>query len=553
MSSYLVLARKYRPQTFEDVSGQEQVTKTLGNAIKRNKIAHAHLFCGPRGVGKTSIARIFAKCLNCEKGAPTASPCGVCDSCTSIANGTSLAVREIDGASNNSVDNVRDLIDSFRSLPPPGATYKAYIIDEVHMLSTSAFNALLKSLEEPPPHTVFILATTEVHKIPDTVLSRCQRHDFRALSLDEIEDRLAYVAQKDGIAIDADALKLVARLSDGSMRDAQSLLDRVHAFCDGKVTGDEASRALGVVGKSVLSEFASAVFKKDPAKAIAQMGEIFKSGGDPVLFLRELVSYWRDILYVAVAGDNLPPAITESYAAELKKIIAGISLSEIQEINAHLRQGADAAMRSSFIKPALEALAVRVATREWANRGSSSTPSSSGGIGGTKPIQAAAVATKSSAPEAPRAAAPELAGDVVEASAVQRPVHTVQFPQWPDFVGSASKVGGVVFSEQLKRLTPKKFEPGNLHGAGPEFTASYFQKNKGKFLEILMQVTGVTSWNLTFEVSKSEGGSLHEAEKKAKGEEAQTRKAALEKHPSVQALLDAFPGSKISNVTLSEK
>ncbi|MCB0310377.1 MAG: DNA polymerase III subunit gamma/tau, partial [Bdellovibrionales bacterium] len=199
--SYLVFARKYRPDSFATVSGQEHVTQTLSNAIKRDCVAHAYVFSGPRCVGKTSIARIFAKALNCENG-PTATPCLECQNCKEISQGTSLAVREIDGASHNSVDNVRELIDSFRSLPAPGTRYKVYIIDEVHMLSLSAFNALLKSLEEPPPHTVFILATTEPHKIPDTVMSRCQRHDFRSLSLESIQSRLADIAEKESLKID---------------------------------------------------------------------------------------------------------------------------------------------------------------------------------------------------------------------------------------------------------------------------------------------------------------------------------------------------------------
>ncbi|MCB0337324.1 MAG: DNA polymerase III subunit gamma/tau, partial [Bdellovibrionales bacterium] len=198
--SYLVIARKYRPGTFEAVLGQEHVTRTLANSIKRDRIAHAYVFAGPRGVGKTSSARVLAKALNCEHG-PTDSPCGECAPCKDIAEGRCLAVREIDGASHNSVDNVRELIDSFRSLPPPGCRYKVYIIDEVHMLSTSAFNALLKSLEEPPPHTVFILATTELHKIPETVLSRCQRHDFRPMSIQAIEGNLRAVAEAEQISI----------------------------------------------------------------------------------------------------------------------------------------------------------------------------------------------------------------------------------------------------------------------------------------------------------------------------------------------------------------
>ena len=212
--SYLVLARKYRPAGFNSVSGQEHVTRTLSNAIKLDKVVHAFLFTGPRGVGKTSVSRILSKALNCQNPHET-EPCQECASCKEIGQGNSLAVREIDGASHNSVDNVRELVDSFKTLPPPGYKYKVYIIDEVHMLSISAFNALLKSLEEPPPNTVFILATTEVHKIPDTVISRCQRHDFRALAIGSIEARLKEICQFEGIEAEQEAITLVARLSDG--------------------------------------------------------------------------------------------------------------------------------------------------------------------------------------------------------------------------------------------------------------------------------------------------------------------------------------------------
>jgi len=225
---YLVLARKFRPQTFEDVAGQEHVVKTLRNSIGQGRVAHAFLFSGPRGVGKTSVARILAKSLNCEKG-PTATPCNVCSNCREITNGSSLDVREIDGASNRGIDEIRELRENVK-FAPAAAKYKIYIIDEVHMLTREAFNALLKTLEEPPSHVIFIFATTESHKVPATIISRCQCYDFRRISLKEIAANLGRVAAAEGIKISPSALLWIAEAGDGSMRDAQSIFDQVISY-----------------------------------------------------------------------------------------------------------------------------------------------------------------------------------------------------------------------------------------------------------------------------------------------------------------------------------
>src|SRR5512134_627739 len=226
--SYLVLARKWRPKTFDDLSGQEPITRILTNAVTQGKISHAYIFSGPRGVGKTSTARILAKALNCKEG-PTANPCGVCDSCIGITEGSSVDVIEIDGASNNSVDDIRDLRERVK-YAPSGSKYKVYIIDEVHMLSGSAFNALLKTLEEPPSHVIFVLATTEMKKIPATVLSRCQHMPFRRISAGEIKARLKHISDTEDIKISSPALGLVARAADGSMRDSLTILDQISSF-----------------------------------------------------------------------------------------------------------------------------------------------------------------------------------------------------------------------------------------------------------------------------------------------------------------------------------
>jgi len=357
--SYLVLARKYRPQDFATVTGQVQVTRTLANAIKRNRVAHAHLFCGPRGVGKTSIARIFAKALNCE-GGPKTNPCMKCANCLEITAGSSLAVREIDGASHNSVDNVRDLIDSFRSMPPPGSPYKVYIIDEVHMLSIAAFNALLKSLEEPPPNTVFILATTEVHKIPDTVLSRCVRHEFRALPLLAVQERLTEIALVEKLDVEPAVLTMIARLSEGSMRDAQTLLERVQSFCEDKITALEASLVLGSVDRITLLKLVDSILERAPKLALEIVQDIFSRGLDPTVLLREFVSIWRELLLVS-AGVDIPLCLDKE---ELRGLAKKSSSTDLQDLVTLARQGCDTALRSSYVRIAFEALVARLATRE---------------------------------------------------------------------------------------------------------------------------------------------------------------------------------------------
>src|SRR5262245_13187627 len=248
--AYLVSARRWRPQTFEDLIGQEHVARTLGNAIRSDRVAHAFLFTGVRGVGKTTAARILAKALNCERG-PTPTPCNVCVNCLEITAGNAVDVLEIDGASNTGVDDVREIIDNVR-YQPAKSRFKIYIIDEVHMLSTSAFNALLKTLEEPPPHVKFIFATTDPHKVPHTIHSRCQRYDFKRIPLRLIVERLAHIVRSDGIEVSERALFLVAREAEGSMRDAQSMLDQVIAFAGKKVRDEDVADALGLADRSGL-------------------------------------------------------------------------------------------------------------------------------------------------------------------------------------------------------------------------------------------------------------------------------------------------------------
>ncbi len=317
--SYLVLARKWRPQQLADILGQSHVTRTLENALSSGRIAHAFLFTGARGVGKTSAARILAKALCCEKG-PTPTPCGVCNACVEIAEGRATDVFEIDAASNTGVANVREIIDNVRYLPS-SARFKIYIIDEVHMLSTGAFNALLKTLEEPPAHVKFILATTDVHKVPVTILSRCQRYDFRRISLDGVADRLSTILSKEGVEHDPAALFLVARESEGSMRDAQSLLEQVIAFADGRrLDPDLVREALGVADRRTVEGVVAAILARDPGAVLGFLREVHERGFDMKRFADALVEEVRDLYVSRILPD--PKSVLDRPADEVSALMA---------------------------------------------------------------------------------------------------------------------------------------------------------------------------------------------------------------------------------------
>ena len=300
--AYEVIARKWRPQKFDDVVGQEHVTQTLKNAIKSDRVAHAYLFVGPRGVGKTSTARIFAKALNCEKG-PTATPCDKCDSCKEIMAGNNLDVLEIDAASNTGVDNVRDLRDNVRYAPSRGP-FKIYIIDEVHMLSTAAFNALLKTLEEPPKHVKFVFATTEPQKVPATILSRCQRFDLRRISVKDIVKRLSEVAEAEKLEIDDDAMLAIARGAEGGLRDAESALDQLIAFRGKNIKEEDVLSVFGLVARHTLDELALAVLKGNIVAAIKLIAEMDEGGKDIQRVILELLEHFRNVLVCLYTGET---------------------------------------------------------------------------------------------------------------------------------------------------------------------------------------------------------------------------------------------------------
>ena len=296
--SYVALYRKFRPLIFEDVKGQDHIVTTLKNQIQQNRLGHAYLFTGTRGTGKTTVAKIFAKAVNCENPAEDGSPCGHCKVCEAINAGNSLNVIEIDAASNNGVDNIREIIEEV-AYPPTEGKYKVYIIDEVHMLSTGAFNALLKTLEEPPEYVIFILATTEVHKIPITILSRCQRYDFRHISLDTIADRLRELMDKEGIEAEDKAVRYIAKAADGSMRDALSLLEQCIAFYMGEtLTYDKVLNVLGVVDTEVFSKLLRAIIDKNVTATMTLLEEVVMEGRDLRQFVTDFTWYLRNLLLI---------------------------------------------------------------------------------------------------------------------------------------------------------------------------------------------------------------------------------------------------------------
>ena len=357
--SYIVLARKWRPQNFDEVVGQQFITTTLKNSLSSGKVAHAILFSGPRGVGKTSTARILAKSINCDKG-PTPTPCSVCTNCIEISEGKFIDVIEIDAASHTGVGDVREIIENIKYLPVSGKT-KVYIIDEIHMLSNSAFNALLKTLEEPPGHALFILATTEVSKIPLTILSRCQKYDFKKVSSNDIKNSLKQITSRENIEIDDNTIHIIASESDGSLRDALSLLDKLNTTFDGKIKYEEATKLFGIFDSSYCLSLFKSILAQNSKKCLQIIIELNQKGINPKKTIEQLLRIVRYSVFIRVCGSSVTTDLAEDEASQINEEVSKFDIGALENIFNQTLKASEDISRSAYPEIALEMNIVKLA------------------------------------------------------------------------------------------------------------------------------------------------------------------------------------------------
>jgi len=541
--SYLVLARKWRPGNFDDVVGQEHVTRTLKNAIEAERVAHAYLFTGARGVGKTSAARILAKALNCEKG-PTTDPCNECTHCREIAGGSSLDVHEIDGASNTSVDDIRDLKEGINYLPST-CRKKVYIIDEVHMLSTSAFNALLKTLEEPPPHVIFIFATTEPHKIPGTILSRCQRFDFKRIPVKLIFEQMKTIAGKEKLDITDKGLMLIAREADGGMRDAQSLLDQVVSFSGDRITDSDIIDVLGIIDRTLIHDAVNAVIEKNSPACLEIVERLFLYGWDIKEFGKELLEYFRDLAVVkATEGCSGLVNATDDELELMKKTVLSINAGDLHLYFDVMSRGMEDIARSLQPKISLEMLLLKLST-----------------LGSLRNIDELIDMARQgrSLPEKDEVPIPPMKAEEPAPQPVHQPVSAAE-PETPyvreeEPPGESQKnwKGFVDFVTNKKAVLGSILERAHLVGFGDDEIViapdNDFSREKaddeGQTLkELSAQYFGKEK---TFKIDKLDAGvreikSLHEDRKRGESDRSRKLKKEAMEHPRVIEALDIFKG-----------
>jgi len=595
--SYLVLARKFRPQLFSSIVGQQHVTKAIANALVRDRVPHALLFTGPRGVGKTTSARVLSRALNCvgrdlakaaeandvDKRLSLVEPCGECVNCTEISKSSSLAVWEIDGASNNSVDNVRELIDSLRSLPPPGSKYKIYVIDEVHMLSTAAFNALLKSLEEPPPNTIFIFATTDPQKIPETVISRCQRYDFHRLKSSIIVGALRDICAAEKVEVDEEVLEFVAHRADGGLRDAQSMFDRVLAYGEKKIGLEQVLPLFGAVDRSFFFKLSEKVFAKETAACFELLQESFSGGLDLKSFVTEFVTHWRNLLLVKLSGGK--SGILQSLelpkedAAKFKAQLESASDYDLQRLFEIAESLGDKALRSAFPRYVIEAGVARMATLSSLKPlGEILSQLQSGNIAipeavsaSPKTMQKKVKAVESRTEESKCKLKAQKENPVSKAVAVENEdsgngsslsvSDVLGFnPSWEVFLKELKSKGELTLEAFLRRVNPVEFRSGVLLIEASSFDIDSLveKEQKKKLLDCLVSYSGVENWKFsTREAKKSASnsskrlaGSMAAKEKQQEDDENARIKKEATQAPELKTLLSAFDGSKVEKIKI---
>jgi DNA polymerase-3 subunit gamma/tau len=553
-TSYVVLARKWRPARFSDIVGQGHVVRTLSNAIRANRLHQAYLFTGSRGIGKTSIARIFAKAIRCEKSRFEGDwliSCDECASCREIAAGTSVDVMEIDGASNNGVEAVREIRESAKFMPSYGSR-KIYIIDEVHMLTTAAFNALLKTLEEPPAHVIFMFATTEPHKIPATILSRCQRFDFRRVTQAQAQQRLIEISKAEGLKVEAGAFALLARAAEGSMRDALSLLDQVIAFSGGDITVQSVRESIGLIEGQTLLGILQGVFARKPLEALDKVEQAYQRGHDLRVLGRSLVEFLHAAILAKVGAPNSQTLeLSEEEWKELTTITELRTLEEIELIFQVLHHGLEMIARSPQPKVVLDVLLVKCATAEALVYTDAPESSQASGSSSNRLNEKASV--KVAQTEASRAKL-----------SVQAPI--VPAPGVPSISGPRTWEGFIEFVRQTRPLLSSILEHGSIANPGADIAselAIYYRPEEGYYHKQLQnrsyvdQLLALTKdyfgkpVRLAVEI-KDGGESVADRKERVLKEREEKARAAVHSHPIIQEAKSLF-GGELGPIELVEK